>query len=240
MKYKPLVEVCFSPEQYSLYGNNFDIVVVIDVLRATSVICTAFHYGVKKIIPISSIEEASIYLKKGFHVAAERKGEIVNGFKLGNSPLTYMNGDLEGQTLVITTTNGTKAIKTARDCKHLLIGSFLNLDALTNYLLQMNKNVLLLASGWQGKFCLEDTICAGAICDQLLKTNKFVSVNDTTVASKYLFQSAQSNYFGYLKASSHRKRLKKLKLNEDIKYCLTPNLTDVIPFREDNYLKILT
>ena len=240
MKYKPLVEVCFSPEQYSLHGNNFDIVVVIDVLRATSVICTAFHYGVKKIIPISSIEEASIYLKKGFHVAAERKGEIVNGFKLGNSPLTYMNGDLEGQTLVITTTNGTKAIKTARDCKHLLIGSFLNLDALTNYLLQMNKNVLLLASGWQGKFCLEDTICAGAICYQLLKTNKFVSVNDTTVASKYLFQSAQSNYFGYLKASSHRKRLKKLKLNEDIKYCLTPNLTDVIPFREDNYLKILT
>ena len=240
MKYKPLVEVCFSPEQYSLYGNNFDIVVVIDVLRATSVICTAFHYGVKKIIPISSIEEASIYLKKGFHVAAERKGEIVNGFKLGNSPLTYMNADLEGQTLVITTTNGTKAIKTARDCKQLLIGSFLNLDALSNYLLQMNKNVLLLASGWQGKFCLEDTLCAGAICDQLLKTNKFNSVNDTTVASKYLFQSAQSNYFGYLKASSHRKRLKKLKLNEDIKYCLTPNLTDVIPFREDNYLKILT
>ena len=240
MKYKPLVEVCFSPEQYSLYGNKFDIVVVIDVLRATSVICTAFHYGVKKIIPISSIEEASIYLKKGFHVAAERKGEIVNGFKLGNSPLTYMNGDLKGQTLVITTTNGTKAIETAKDCKQLLIGSFLNLDALSNYLLQMNKNVLLLASGWQGKFCLEDTICAGAICDQLLKTNKFVSVNDTTVASKYLFQSAQSNYFGYLKASSHRKRLKKLKLNEDIKHCLTPNLTDVIPFREDNYLKILT
>ena len=240
MKYKPLVEVCFSPEQYSLYGNNFDIVVVIDVLRATSVICTAFHYGVKKIIPISSIEEASIYLKKGFHVAAERKGEIVNGFKLGNSPLTYMNDDLEGQTLVITTTNVTKAIETDKDCKQLLIGSFLNLDALSNYLLQMNKNVLLLASGWQGKFCLEDTICAGAICDQLLKTNKFVSVNDTTVASKYLFQSAQSNYFGYLKASSHRKRLKKLKLNEDIKYCLTPNLTDVIPFREDNYLKILT
>tara|TARA_Y200000002_G_scaffold107706_1_gene88109 strand:- start:223 stop:945 length:723 start_codon:yes stop_codon:yes gene_type:complete len=240
MKYKPLVEVCFSPEQYSLYGNNFDIVVVIDVLRATSVICTAFHYGVKKIIPISSIEEASIYLKKGFHVAAERKGEIVNGFKLGNSPLTYMNGDLEGQTLVITTTNGTKAIETAKDCKQLLIGSFLNLDALTNYLLQMNKNVLLLASGWQGKFCLEDTICAGAICNQLLKTNKFTSINDTTIASKYLFQSAQSNYFGYLKASSHRKRLKKLKLNEDIKHCLTPNLTDVIPFREDNYLKILT
>ena len=240
MKYKPLVEVCFSPEQYSLFGNNFDIVVVIDVLRATSVICTAFHYGVKKIIPISSIEEASIYLKKGFHVAAERKGEIVNGFKLGNSPLTYMNDDLEGQTLVITTTNGTKAIETAKDCKQLLIGSFLNLDALSNYLIQMNKNVLLLASGWQGKFCLEDTICAGAICDQLLKTNKFDSVNDTTVASKYLFQSAQSNYFGYLKASSHRKRLKKLKLNEDIKYCLTPNLTDVIPFREDNYLKILT
>ena len=86
---------------------------------------------------------------------------------------------------------------------------------------------------------MEDSICAGAISEQLLKTNKFESNNDSTIAAKYLFLSAKSNYFGYLKASSHRKRLKKLNLNEDIKYCLTPNQTDVIPVREDYYLKKL-
>lgn len=236
---KPKVEVCFTPNMFPLYAEDFEVVVVIDVLRATSAICTAFHYGVDKIIPVSTLDQAIEYKDKGFHVAAERKGKIVSGFKFGNSPLTYTNDKLKDQTLVLTTTNGTKAINMAKDIEHLLIGSFLNLDAISNYLIELNKSALILGSGWENKFCLEDSICAGAISEQLLKTNKFESNNDSTIAAKYLFLSAKSNYFGYLKASSHRNRLKKLNLNEDIKYCLTPNQTDVIPVREDYYLKKL-
>lgn len=236
---KPKVEVCFTPNMFPLYAEDFEVVVVIDVLRATSAICTAFHYGVDKIIPVSTLDQAIEYKDKGFHVAAERKGKIVSGFEFGNSPLTYANDKLKDQTLVLTTTNGTKAINMAKDIEHLLIGSFLNLDAISNYLIELNKSALILGSGWENKFCLEDSICAGAISEQLLKTNKFESNNDSTIAAKYLFLSAKSNYFGYLKASSHRNRLKKLNLNEDIKYCLTPNQTDVIPVREDYYLKKL-
>ncbi len=236
---KPKVEVCFTPNMFPLYAEDFEVVVVIDVLRATSAICTAFHYGVDKIIPVSTLDQAIEYKDKGFHVAAERKGKIVSGFEFGNSPLAYINDKLKDQTLVLTTTNGTKAINMAKDIEHLLIGSFLNLDAISNYLIELNKSVLILGSGWENKFCLEDSICAGAISEQLLKTNKFKCNNDSTIAAKYLFLSAKSNYFGYLKASSHRKRLKKLNLNEDIKYCLTPNQTDVIPVREDYYLKKL-
>jgi len=236
---KPKVEVCFTPNMFPLYAEDFEVVVVIDVLRATSAICTAFHYGVDKIIPVSTLDQAIDYKDKGFHVAAERKGEIVSGFEFGNSPLAYTNDKLKDQTLVLTTTNGTKAINMAKDIEHLLIGSFLNLDAISNYLIELNKSTLILGSGWENKFCLEDSICAGAISEQLLKTNKFKCNNDSTIAAKYLFLSAKSNYFGYLKASSHRKRLKKLNLNEDIKYCLTPNQTDVIPVREDYYLKKL-
>ena len=236
---KPKVEVCFTPNMFPLYAEDFEVVVVIDVLRATSAICTAFHYGVDKIIPVSTLDQAIEYKDKGFHVAAERKGKIVSGFEFGNSPLTYTNDKLKDQTLVLTTTNGTKAINMAKDIEHLLIGSFLNLDAIINYLIELNKSALILGSGWENKFCLEDSICAGAISEQLLKTNKFKCNNDSTIAAKYLFLSAKSNYFGYLKASSHRKRLKKLNLNEDIKYCLTPNQTDVIPVREDYYLKKL-
>ena len=236
---KPKVEVCFTPNMFPLYAEDFEVVVVIDVLRATSAICTAFHYGVDKIIPVSTLDQAIEYKDKGFHVAAERKGKIVSGFEFGNSPLAYTNDKLKDQTLVLTTTNGTKAINMAKDIEHLLIGSFLNLDAICNYLIELNKSVLILGSGWENKFCLEDSICAGAISEQLLKTNKFKCNNDSTIAAKYLFLSAKSNYFGYLKGSSHRKRLKMLNLNEDIKYCLTPNQTDVIPVREDYYLKKL-
>jgi 2-phosphosulfolactate phosphatase len=233
---KPRVEVCFTPNLYPLHIEDFQVVVAIDVLRATSAICTAFHYGVKKIIPVKTLAEAIEYRDKGYHVAAERKGKVVSGFDYGNSPFTYMNDNLKGETLVLTTTNGTKAINAAKNVEHLIIGSLINLDAVCNYLMKLNKNVLLLGSGWQNKFCLEDSICAGAITEKLLLSRCFISENDSSVAAKYLYLSAKDNYFGYLKASSHRKRLKKLNLNRDIKYCLTPNQTNVVPIREDNYL----
>ena len=240
MKKKTRIEVCFTPNLYPLHIEDFQVVVVIDVLRATSAICTAFHYGIEKIIPVSTLDEAIEYREKGYLVAAERKGKVVSGFDYGNSPFTYMNEEIEGKTLVLTTTNGTKAINVAKNVDHLIIGSLLNLDALCNYIKKLNKNVLLLGSGWQNKFCLEDTICAGAIADQLLSSNNFISESDSSVAAKYLYKSARDNYFGYLKASSHRKRLKKLNLNRDIKYCLTPNQTNVVPTREDNYLILST
>ena len=237
MDSRPAIEVCFTPNLYPLHMDNAEIVVVIDVLRATTAICTAFHYGIEKVIPVSTIEEAIEYKHKdNYLVAAERKGKIVEGFEFGNSPYSYMDKDLSGKSLVITTTNGTKAFHTAKRAKSVVIGSLINLDALCNYLLEQNKNILVLGSGWKNKFCLEDTICAGAIVDQLLSTGNFISDHDSSIAAKYLYLSARENYFGYLKSSSHRRRLRDLNLNEDIKYCLKPNQTDVVPIRKDNYL----
>ena len=233
---KPTVEVCFTPNLFELHSDEEQIVVAIDVLRATSAICTALDNGVEKMIPVSTLEEAFEYKKKGYLVAAERKGEIVEGFDIGNSPYSYMNNKYEGETIVITTTNGTRAINMAHKYQTVVVGSLLNLDALCNWLIEQNKNVLLLGSGWQNKFCLEDTICAGAIADQLLTSNKFTSNEDSSIAAKFLYLSAKDNINGYLKASSHRKRLKKLNLNEDIKYCLTPNQTTTIPILKDGYL----
>ena len=101
-------------------------------------------------------------------------------------------------------------------------------------LLKENKNVLCLCSGWKGNFNLEDTICAGAIAHDLLATGKYSSDDDSSVAAKYLYLSSRHNYFGFLKSSSHRRRLKKLKLNKDIKYCLTPNQVNVIPILQND------
>jgi 2-phosphosulfolactate phosphatase len=230
------VEVCFTPGEYAYYKDDYEIVVVIDVLRATSAICAAFDNGIKAIIPVPTVEEAWEYKQKGYLAGAERKGQIVDGFDFGNSPFSYMNEELRGKEVVLTTTNGTKSLDVAKDAETVVIGSFLNLDALSLWLSKQDKNVLCLCSGWQDKFNLEDTICAGAISEFLINTGNFTSVEDSSIAAKYLYLSAKDNYLGYLKSSSHRRRLKNLNLNEDIKYCLTPNQTAVIPILRDGKL----
>lgn len=238
MSAKCRVEICFSPAEYALYQENFELVVVIDVLRATSAICTALEYGVERIKPVASVDEARDWMKKGFIAAAERNGEIVEGFELGNSPLAYIERAEEflGKTIVLTTTNGTKAIDIAKDKHTVVIGALNNLDALTSWLIERQEDVLILASGWKDKFNLEDTICAGAIADVLIESGDFAADEDSTVASKFIYRSARDNMFAFLKASSHRRRLRKLNLNEDVKYCLTPNNLTTIPFLKDGYL----
>lgn len=233
---RKLVEVCYTPGQYHLYQEQFEIVVVIDVLRATSAITTALHCGVKSIIPIATVEEALEYKSKGFIVGAERDGQIVDGFDFGNSPYAYMNPDFVGKTLVLTTTNGTQAINIAKENKTIVIGCLNNLDILCQWLSEQNKNVLILASGWKNKVNLEDTICGGAIADMLLETRKFRSDEDSTVAAKFIYRSAREHLWSFLRASSHRRRLIKLNIQRDVKYCLTLNTVPCIPILKDGEL----
>jgi 2-phosphosulfolactate phosphatase len=230
---KRRVEVCFSPSQYSLYKQDFTIAVVIDVLRATSAIATAIENGVESIIPVSTIEEAREYKKQGYLAGAERGGEIVEGFDFGNSPFAYMDPKLKGKSIVLTTTNGTKAINIAKEMPVVAIGALNNLEAICSWLIEEEENVILLGSGWKGKFNLEDTICAGAIADCLINSGKFQAEEDSTIAAKFISLSARENIFSFLKASSHRQRLRRLNLNEDVKYCLTPNNLTTIPILKD-------
>lgn len=230
------VEVCFSPCDFHQYEEGFDLIVVIDVLRATSAICTAIENGVKGIIPVSTLDDAREYQKKGYIVAAERNGAVVEGFDLGNSPYSYMNPELKGETVVLTTTNGTKAIRIAEKKKTVVIGSLNNLQSLCDWLIKQERDVLVLASGWKDKFNLEDTICGGAISDILIESGKFTSDEDSSVAAKFIYRSAKENMFAYLKASSHRRRLRKLDLNADVSYCLTPNNLTAIPILKDGIL----
>jgi 2-phosphosulfolactate phosphatase len=182
---KKIVEVCYTPAQYSLYRGGFDIIVVIDVLRATSAMTTALHHGVEKIIPVATLEEAIDYKLKGYTVGAERDGQVVEGFDFGNSPYVYIDQNMKGKTVVLTTTNGTKAIEIAKQDGLVVIGCLNNLDFLCNWLIEQNKNTLILASGWKDKVNLEDTICAGAIAEQLIDSRKFQALEDSTVAGVF-------------------------------------------------------
>ncbi len=233
---KPAVEVCFSPDRFSLYYQSQPIVVVIDVLRATTAMCVALDHGVEKIIPVSTLDEAMEYKKRGYLVGAERNGQIVDGFAFGNSPLGFMTDAYRGKTIVLTTTNGTRAINTANQAQTVIVASLVNMDAVCKYLEEQNQDTLILCSGWKDRFNLEDTICAGGFVDYLIAKGSHIADHDSSVAAKYLYQSASNNYMGYLKASSHRRRLKRLNLQEDIKFCLKPNQTNVIPILKDGEL----
>ncbi|MBK8580336.1 MAG: 2-phosphosulfolactate phosphatase [Flavobacteriales bacterium] len=238
--YKFRVEVCYTPGQFPLYKQDMGIVVVIDILRATSAMVAAFEHGVKDIIPVATIEEARQYIgREGYIAAAERNGEIVEGFPVGNSPLAFKAMDLRGKTIVISTTNGTQAINTGREARKLVIGSFLNLSALSNWLLQQDDNILLLCSGWKDKFSLEDSVFAGAVMERLLESGKFGVEEDSSIASKYLYMAARDNFMSILKAAPRRKRLQQLHLLEDVKYCLTPDQSKAIPILRNGRLVLL-
>jgi 2-phosphosulfolactate phosphatase len=228
------IETCFSPQAYPLFHNPGSVVVMIDILRASSAITTAFYNGVSKMIPVSAVDEAREYKAKGFLVAAERNAEVVSGFDLGNSPFSYMSAKVKGKTIVITTTNGTHAIHAAKGAHKIIIGSFLNLDKVIEYLVKEKRNVLFLCAGWKNKFNLEDTVFAGAVSEGLVARHGFVTECDSTLAAMELYQSAKHNLYEFLSHSSHRNRLSKLNLERDVKYCLTPNQCPVVPVLNGN------
>jgi 2-phosphosulfolactate phosphatase len=230
------VEVCFSPHSFPLYPSGDSIVVVIDVLRATTSICTALHFGVERILPVASVIEARNYQSKGFLVAAERHARRVEGFDLGNSPSEYMNPELKGKIVVFSTTNGTQAIRTARNAYKIVIGAFVNLTELSVWLSKQHRNIVLLCAGWRDFFNIEDTLCAGAIACNLDKTGQFETSYDSTLAAKSLYETARTDIFSFMEKSSHYMRLEKLNLKEDVKYCLTPDKAPVIPVMEGNYI----
>lgn len=224
----PSVEVCFSPALYSLFHDTNKVVIVADILRATSAIVTAIYHGVEKIIPVRSIEEAMEWKKKGCLAAAERDGMIADGFELGNSPFGYMKPDLKGKTIALTTTNGTQAITAAKDAAGIYIGSFLNLNVLSEHLIKLNRDVLILCAGWKNKFNLEDSLFAGALAEKLLKKANYQTQCDSAIASVYLYRMAEHNMMSFLEVSSHRIRLRHLKLDRDVEYCLTENICPVV------------
>ena len=138
--------------------------------------------------------------------------------------------------MVLTTTNGTQAINIAKQDHEVVIGAFLNIDAITSYLIEQDKSIIILCAGWKNDFCLEDTLFAGALTDKLIKNDRFFYENDSTANSLMLYQKAKGNMFDFLKDSQHRKRLEHLGIENDVRYCLEQNKLNIIPILKDNVL----
>lgn len=228
--------VCLTPALLPLFNVEDYIVVVIDIFRATSSICYGIENGAEAIIPVSQVEECAAYREKGldYLLAAERDGSVVEGFDFGNSPFSYTKEKVAGKTVVLTTTNGTHALHLSRSAKKIVIGSFLNLTALSNWLNSQYENVLLVCAGWKNNFNLEDTLFAGAVIEQL--KDKGFALDDAAIAANDLFQVGKNDINEYLKKTSHGERLKKLGIEKDIEFCLQVDLTTAIPVLEGERL----
>jgi 2-phosphosulfolactate phosphatase len=201
--------------------------VVIDIFRASTAICAAIAAEAEKIIPVKTIDEALACKDKGFILASERDGKKIEGFDMGNSPQKFYDPLLRGKTIVLSTTNGTDAIYAASVGDSVLIGSFLNVSALAQKLVQLNNDVILLCAGWKNRFNLEDTIFAGALISKI--KNVMNCSSDSCQAAEYLFNISKNDMTSFLHLSSHYNRLKHLNLEEDMKFSLQIDITDKIP-----------
>ena len=235
MDSKPSIEVCLSPLLFHLFEPKGKIVVIIDILRATSTICTALHNGAESVIPVNSVEKCMLYINEPNHVCgAERNGEKPEGFEFGNSPFDYTKDKIEGKKVVLTTTNGTRAIKLSEAADKIVVGSFLNITSLCDWLKEQNQDTILFSAGWKNHINFEDSIFAGGVVN-ILK-NEFHSELDGTLATRYLYKNLKERLGTAMKFSSHYIRLSHLGVGDDIDFCLNYDYTKVLPILQNDEL----
>jgi len=239
---KPTLYTALSPALLHLYDLNHAIVVIIDVLRATSTIATALHNGAKCVIPVDSVAKC---IELGRQIdgitAGERDGMIAEGLEHGNSPFEYPRDFIYNRTLVLTTTNGTKLLHMALDrgAGQIITGSFPNLSSVCDYLITQNQNVVLGCAAWKDRINLEDMLFAGAV---ISRVKDHFSINcDASQTAETVYQDAHQDLFGFMQAknASHYHRLMGYGLEKDIRYCLTPDVANVLPLYENGKLIVL-
>lgn len=235
------LEVCFSPLLYPVKSTGTDfITVVIDILRASTSICEAFKYDAREIIPVATVQEAKKFSEQGILVAGEQGGQKLSFADFGNSPFDFRDGRIKGKSLVFRTTNGTKAILMARQADEVLLGSFLNISVLVDYLLKTRKNVVLLCSGWNDQFSLEDCVFAGALAEKLCAHAEYIATGDAVNVARKLWKESQNDLLEKMKEAEHAKRLKSLGLDDSHDYTFTPDSAVVLPaLKKDILIDIL-
>ncbi len=209
---------CFSPQLLPLYEFEDRTVVVVDILRATSSMVTAFAYDVASITPVPALADCRVLKEQGYITAGERGGQKVDGFDLGNSPFEFMDHKLNGKDLAFTTTNGSQAILAVTGARTIILGSFLNLSSTADFLIKNNESVLVLCAGWKGKFNIEDTLYAGALANLL--QDQFTFEDDSTLAAVNLYQNAADDLLSFLHRGSHAQRLAGFLNHRDLEFCV--------------------
>ncbi len=222
------MDVCFSPEMVTAHSLKRKTVVVADILRASSSITSGIQGGVPAIRPVEHIHRRHYWQERGYLLGGERGGVMVDGFDLGNAPLDYLKAGTSKQKIIMTTTNGTRAIQVSKHAEQLLVGSFLNLEAIAAFLLKDRPPLLIVCSGWKGTPSLEDSLFAGALLERL-GTEYDTPISDGARLAITNYRYHQDRLTDAVRESSHGQRLLGMKREEDIDYCLQQSIYPVVP-----------
>ncbi len=235
---------------YAVYTHALDEditdkqVVVIDVLRATSVMITALANGSTKVVPAAEIEDAmSIYQKmprESAVLGGEREMNAISGFHLGNSPLEYTKENVGGKMTILATTNGTRAIQRAKKAQELYIGAMLNGTALAQKIVESKRDTTILCAGTNEKYSLDDILAMGYIISRIRKQmpGQKLKMDDLCRSGLFLYDSKKLHLMEALKDSKHYRALMAAGYYADIEYCMRPDVYDLVPFFSEGEVRI--
>ena len=232
------INVLFSPNNVDELYFSKKTSIVIDVLRATTVIVTALEKGAREVIPVSSVDFAMKISGNAFGgqtlLGGERNTNKIKGFNLGNSPYEYTNEVVAGKSIILYTTNGSKAIVKAKFSENLFISSFRNLKAIAAHVAKLKNDIEILCAGANGMFCIEDTVCAGRLINEICAAE----LTDAAKASVVLNNSSGDDILEMLKNAEHGIKLINNGYKEDLKYCASLSVSDIIPYYNSGVVKI--
>jgi 2-phosphosulfolactate phosphatase len=240
------IDLSFSAGQFDDLQLRDKNIVVLDILRASSTITVALNNGAREVIPVASIESAvkisgslfgEVTLRGG-----ERNGKMIEGFNLGNSPLEYSESAVRGKSIIYCTTNGSVAMAKSRYARTLIVGSFLNLSTVVDYMKEENKDFLFICAGRMntiGYFSLEDAVCAGMMIQKLMKIETLeLNLSDSAKAAHALYKSFGRSILKMLKTSEHGKYLMEIGFADDLKICAAVDSVPVLPVQIENKIKL--
>lgn len=217
-------------------------VVVIDMLRATSVITTAIYNGCISVIPVLTVEEAfeianSNNNRNKYILGGERNAVKIDRFDFSNSPLEYTRDVVKGKELIMTTTNGTRAIKNSNGARNIIIASMLNAKAAAQKLVEINNDITIVNAGTKGQFSMDDFICSGYIIDNIIKLTDTCELTDVSTTARYIYNE-NPNIVSFIKNANHYKVIEKLNLHKDLVYCCQKDIMDIVPEYRDNKITL--
>ena len=233
------IHTILSPQLFPLFASDMvgKQVLVIDILRATTSMVVMLENGATSVRPVAGVDEA-MALKQGqagLLIAGERNGYKVEGFDFGNSPQEFTKDRVEGESLVITTTNGTQAISLSLAASHIWVGGFLNMTALVEAICGVGDEVFLFCAGWKGHVNMEDTLFAGAVAQALVNKGWEIG-DDASRAAMALWGQARGDLHGFLAEASHVQRFQSMHAESDLDVCLQTNTSSKAVLYENGVL----
>ena len=237
------VEVFFGTTGLTANESAGRIVVVIDVLRASTTIATALANGARTVIPLDSSDEvvtrAKAFDRSEVKLAGERQMRPVAGFDLGNSPREFTRETIEGKTVLLSTTNGTAAIAAVQGPRDVVIGSYVNFSAVLTMLraaLRGGTDIAIVCAGSEKQFSLEDAACAGRYVHHVTRRLPDVVLNDAALAGMLIDRRYSDNLLRLFSASAHGRALSEAGYGDDLADCAAIDSYPVIPIYQDRQI----